>query len=215
MNKQTVGLAGAFFVAVCIGSTCVAQETQPSAQSSGPQDTQLPAQAALVQEVQPSTHGTKSQNSLPLGTLRVTSSPLKDSFIIEANQAPMESVLQAIAKQANRKIVISDEARQKLTKIKVFSNSLKETTADEAFERFAKNSFSWGKLGDDTYLLVPRLASPVEKAVKQAGVIEQGGTYKLVPSVETEVKKPELHQPSMPSSKGSPFRLLSGAKKAA
>jgi hypothetical protein len=202
MNKQTVSLASALLGAMCISSVCLAQ----SAPSLAPPENQTP---------------------LPAGTFRITPSQKVGSFLIEVNEAPLESLLQAIAQKAQRKIVMSDEVAVKLkdkwrttdyfrpNRDGSKSHPPLETTADEAFAFFAGGSFSWGKVGQDVYLLVPREMSPLEKAYKdKAFLIDPSGKVTVFPPGKSEPKQqvPQEKAPPQKPARGG-IILLSPEKK--
>jgi len=113
---------------------------------------------------------------LPEGEFRITPSKAKDSVIIEANHAPLLSVLQAVAQQTNRKIIMSDEALQKAKELRFFIYRPVQGTAvmvpiertlEGLLDMYATTSLSWGKLGEDTYLVVWRKESADEAAAQK------------------------------------------------
>ncbi|MDQ3812885.1 MAG: hypothetical protein M3347_02915 [Armatimonadota bacterium] len=138
MNKQLARIIT--MTAVCVSSACWAQDAQP--------DTKPKA--------------TPFKFAAPLGTFSVTPSPLrKDVFDIKASMAPIVPLLESIARQASLKIIASDEV-QGLT---IPNLHLTQMSADAAIQFIAgRCRLSWGKVGQDTYLIVRASYVPIVPA---------------------------------------------------
>jgi type II secretory pathway component GspD/PulD (secretin) len=132
MNKRIA--LSTIAAAVCISPVCFAQDAKPKA--------------------------TPFKWSAPLRTFNVSPSPSqKDTFDVNASLAPIDDVLQSIARQANLKVVVSDEAKLLIPDVR-----LRQMTGHEAIQSIATRcGLSWGKVGQDMYLVVPtRPKAPVK-----------------------------------------------------
>lgn len=144
MNKLSYGVVGTFLGILCLGVSALAQETQPDKQS-------------LPFDFKP---------KMELGQFTITAAQPEGHFLIEANKAPLESILQAVARLGNYKLIIADEAKVTLQNSKITSVYVQPMTSAKAFALFVRfsDNISWGQVGKDTYLVVTRTKSEVEIA---------------------------------------------------
>lgn len=190
MNKHLIRLTGMMLFVLCVGLSCQAKETDPEKVSSGPKTMSLFGEF---------------KTDVPLGEFRVTGVVAKDSIIIEANQAPIVPLLQAIAQQTNRKIIVSDELQNATQKI-TFSANKWEGSFERVLNFLSTSSLSWGKVGQDTYLVVARQKSSTELAA-QKNKMDQVQQSRVQEQKEEPQQEPK-QAPPMQVPPGAHFWLL-------
>ena len=146
MNRFCAGLIGVVCTALYAGLPSQAQETKSNSVTSQPKE------------------------KLARGEFRITPSPSGNSIRMEANHASPLVLLRAIAQQTNRKIIIADDVEAKDQGRTIFSNVSNERPIDHIFDFLSGTRLSWGKVGQDTYLVVARQESPEEVTARKARI---------------------------------------------
>src|SRR5688572_20140145 len=98
--------------------------------------------AALDAHESPSAKAT-----VPPGEFRITTSRAKGSVRVEARDAPVVPLLQAVARYTNCKIIMSDEAQEKLQGVVItYANFGRQKPLDVILRVFESSSLSWGEV---------------------------------------------------------------------
>ncbi|MBV9471287.1 MAG: hypothetical protein JO316_21225 [Abitibacteriaceae bacterium] len=130
MNKRLVAVATATLATTYLNLPCLAQNSK------------------LGTPAHPVTQAA-------LGQFQIASSPHSGSVFMDVNHAQALPLLRTMVQQIQRKIILSDEATVTLQKTTIFTPHPTEINVDQFIREMAKaNGLSWGKVGQDTYLVV-------------------------------------------------------------